>query len=145
MILPNVFLGSFECARNKAWLKARNVSHIVSVIEAFRPLYPEDFWYHHIPVIDIDSTELMPHFEPTHQFMDTAIDSGSAVLVHCAAGISRSATIVTSYVMKKQQMTAQQALAFVTGKRPIVCPNLGFRRQLEDYEKQLKKSRCLVS
>lgn len=144
LIVPNVFLGSFECARNKAFLKARNVTHIISVINTYRPLYPEDFWYHVIPVEDVDATNLLQHFEETHKFIDQAIDSGAAVLVHCAAGISRSATIVTSYVMKKQQMSAQQALAFVMSKRGIICPNMGFRRQLEEYEKQLKKSRCLI-
>jgi atypical dual specificity phosphatase len=30
-------------------------------------------------------------------------------------------------------MTASEAIAFVQSKRGIVCPNLGFRTQLESY------------
>jgi len=35
-------------------------------------------------------------------------------------------------------MTFQKALAFVKQKRPIVQPNLGFQKQLLDFETQLK-------
>ena len=42
------------------------------------------------------------------------------VLVHCIAGVSRSATIVMAYLMKSQGMTLQQAHRLVKSKRPIV-------------------------
>jgi atypical dual specificity phosphatase len=55
--------------------------------------------------------------------------------VHCFQGISRSATIICAYVIATAQhsMTATEAVEFVQGKRKIVCPNLGFRVQLEEY------------
>lgn len=48
-------------------------------------------------------------------------------------GISRSATVVCAYLVATTSMTAREAVDFAISKRAIVCPNLGFRRQLEAY------------
>lgn len=53
--------------------------------------------------------------------------------VHCLMGISRSATVVCAYLVATASMQAHEAIDFVISKRSIVCPNLGFRYQLEDY------------
>lgn len=56
-------------------------------------------------------------------------------------GISRSATIVCAYLIATSRMTADEAVNAVREKRPIVCPNLGFRRQLEEYAAQVNGGR----
>lgn len=48
-------------------------------------------------------------------------------------GISRSATVVSAYLIATASMTAPEAIAFVTERRPIVSPNVGFQCQLETY------------
>ncbi|MGL5100977.1 MAG: dual specificity protein phosphatase family protein [Plesiomonas sp.] len=58
------------------------------------------------------------------------------MLVHCWAGMSRSATIVLSYLMLKQNMTLKEAINTVKEKRGIL-PNRGFLRQLLDLQTQL--------
>ena len=60
------------------------------------------------------------------------------VLVHCFAGVSRSSTIVMSYLMKKLGMTFKEVLDYVRKKRWVVNPNPGFVRQLKRYEMKLK-------
>jgi atypical dual specificity phosphatase len=59
----------------------------------------------------------------------------TALKVHCLQGISRSATVVCAYIIATADtsMTASEAIAFVQNKRWIVCPNIGFRAQLESY------------
>lgn len=52
-------------------------------------------------------------------------------------GISRSATVVCAYLIAEKGMTATAAVEFVRVKRPIVCPNIGFRRQLDEYAVKL--------
>lgn len=58
---------------------------------------------------------------------DEAIDGSpqGAVLVHCEAGVSRSATIVISYFMYKYEMTLPEAYKSVLAKRPVIRPNFG--------------------
>ena len=48
-------------------------------------------------------------------------------------GISRSATVVCAYLVATESMTPHEALVAVRGKRGMVCPNIGFMRQLEEY------------
>ena len=48
-------------------------------------------------------------------------------------GISRSATVVCAYLIAEQTLAASAAVDFVREKRPVVCPNIGFRRQLGEY------------
>jgi len=59
------------------------------------------------------------------------------VLVHCRAGVSRSATIVVAYVMKSKGWTLKESLSFVKKQRAIISPNHGFLSQLVLYEKLL--------
>jgi atypical dual specificity phosphatase len=53
-------------------------------------------------------------------------------------GISRSATVVCAYLVATTKMTPHEALTAVKAKRGIICPNLGFRRQLEEYARQVQ-------
>lgn len=67
------------------------------------------------------------------------------VLVHCAAGRSRSATIVIAYLLMRLRdplPTLEAAIRFVKSRREI-HPNVGFIRQLMQLELRLRISRQL--
>ncbi|KMZ62737.1 hypothetical protein ZOSMA_44G01400 [Zostera marina] len=91
-----------------------------------------------IEVLDAPMENLEQHFDDCIDFIEQAKDSGGSVLVHCFAGISRSATIVVSYLMKKHQISALQAIDLVRRKRPKVSPNSGFFMQLKNFEKSIQ-------
>lgn len=57
------------------------------------------------------------------------------MLVHCQAGISRSATIVIAYCMWKEHLSADAATAVVAAARNVIWPNMGFKTQLQEFEK----------
>ena len=50
------------------------------------------------------------------------------------AGVSRSVTLVVAYIMTVTGMGWQEALAAVKAVRPCAGPNLGFQRQLQEFE-----------
>ena len=56
------------------------------------------------------------------------------MIVHCHAGVSRSATIVTAFVMWKCGLRFPEAFALVRSGHPASCPNGGFEQQLKDYQ-----------
>ncbi len=56
------------------------------------------------------------------------------VLVHCAMGLSRSASLVLAYLMIHEGMTLGEAIKAVAQHRNI-CPNSGFMEQLRDLDK----------
>jgi protein-tyrosine phosphatase len=79
-----------------------------------------------IRVHDVPTTRLAPHFGDCIKFIYNAIASGGKVLVHCWAGVSRSATIVIAYLMRMHEMQLGLAFNLVRTKRMIVNPNHGF-------------------
>jgi protein-tyrosine phosphatase len=65
-----------------------------------------------------------------HAILHAAIARGATVLVHCAAGVSRSPTLVAAYLMLERGYSATEALDFVGKRRTGISPNTGFVEQL---------------
>ncbi|PRD21783.1 UNVERIFIED_CONTAM: Dusp4 [Trichonephila clavipes] len=59
------------------------------------------------------------------------------VLVHCQAGISRSATICIAYLMATKRLRMEEAYKYVKSRRKIVSPNFSFMGQLLTFENQI--------
>ncbi|KAH7679244.1 protein phosphatase slingshot protein [Dioscorea alata] len=137
-IEDGLYLGSVGAAQDKEALKKLNITHILTVAKSLLPAYPNEFVYKRIDVLDSSTTNLAQYFDECFEFINEARRSGGGVLVHCFAGISRSATVVVAYLMKEHRMPLSQALELVRSKRPQICPNFGFRKQLEDFEKSLE-------
>lgn len=71
-------------------------------------------------------------------FPDLARKSQSNVLIHCQAGVSRSATIVVAYLMQHCNLSMNEAYSLVKNKRSVISPNFNFMGQLMEYENTLK-------
>lgn len=52
------------------------------------------------------------------------------MLVHCAGGRSRSAALVTAYLMHSRGWAFEYAVAVVKHARPVVQINKGFEQQV---------------
>ena len=59
------------------------------------------------------------------------------MLVHCYAGVSRSAACVIAYLMQEKNMNFDDAFTFASKRRPIIFPNVGFQKQLIEFGKLL--------
>ena len=58
------------------------------------------------------------------------------VLVHCAMGMSRSATSVIMFLMRLFKCNFDDAFEFVKTQRQATDPNEGFIEQLKKFEEQ---------
>lgn len=86
----------------------------------------QEFMYKCYEVLDMPQQNLMTTFGSAIEFIIQARKKGGTVLVHCYAGISRSATIVIAYLMSDQGMSLPNAFKLVKGKRIVAFPNPGF-------------------
>lgn len=65
-------------------------------------MFTDKFVYKIIPILDVPSQNILAYFENASQFIDSVLKTSyGKILVHCFAGVSRSATIVIAYLIKK--------------------------------------------
>jgi len=134
-----LYLGNYEAASDIALLKKHNIKAVLTVASDLRLNYPtnENFTHEVISALDMVSYDLSKHFTRCFDFIEKNRPETN-VLVHCLAGISRSATIVIMYLMRTNRMSFESAFSFVKKKRKIIFPNPGFVRQLRVFSSQLK-------
>lgn len=87
-----------------------------------------------ICVEDAESADLSAHFDTVADRIAREARRGGRSLVHCVAGVSRSASLVLAYLVKHGRMTLAEAYDHVRAIRPCISPNTGFWRQLVAYE-----------
>ena len=142
-ILPNLYISSMKASSDAKLLDTLKISAIINLAPVSCPNYLEkytDFTYLTIYEEDRPDTDLYQYFDITFRFIER-YSKTSGVLVHCAAGISRSSTIIIAYVMKKLDLSFCEAFDYVQRRHPNTDPNIGFICQLQQYEKQIKEEK----
>uniref|UniRef100_A0A4W5KT92 Dual specificity phosphatase 22b n=1 Tax=Hucho hucho TaxID=62062 RepID=A0A4W5KT92_9TELE len=132
-VLPDLYLGNFKDARDREQLARNNITHILSIHDSAAPILPE-ITYLCISAADLPTQNLTQHFKQSIMFMHESRLKGEGCLVHCLAGVSRSVSLVVAYIMTVTGLGWQEALAAVRVARPCAGPNLGFQRQLQEFE-----------
>ncbi|PAV75976.1 hypothetical protein WR25_01586 [Diploscapter pachys] len=133
-ILPNLYLGSLRDATDDEQLRKYKIKAIVGVHDMMNnhPRH-EQLLVYRIKLSDCASENIATHFFDAIKFIHQCRIRNEAVMVHCLAGVSRSATIVTAYVMAVCDISYNHAISYISSKRPVVNPNFGFRMQLCKY------------
>ncbi|XP_057326278.1 dual specificity protein phosphatase MPK-4 [Microplitis mediator] len=137
-IEANLYLGNLTAATDIKWLKDTKITHILTVDSCPLPRQIEllpNINLKFIKITDMPREDILTFFEDTYNFIDNALQDDKKILVHCYFGVSRSATLVIAYIMKKYKMTYEDAYELVKSKRRFVGPNPGFIAQLKLYEK----------
>ncbi|KAK5904909.1 hypothetical protein CesoFtcFv8_006426 [Champsocephalus esox] len=116
-ITPNLFLSRGNVASNRSLLLSKGITCVVNATIEL----PNFNW---------------PHMDVADKIHSVGRKRG-AVLVHCAAGVSRSASLCLAYLMKYHRVSLAEAHAWVKARRPVIRPNGGFWRQLIEYERKL--------
>ncbi|XP_070346908.1 dual specificity protein phosphatase 13B isoform X4 [Equus asinus] len=143
-VWPNLFLGDAYAARDKNKLTQLGITHVVNVAAGKFQVDTGAKFYHGMPLeyygIEADDNpffDLSVYFLPVARYIRTALNIPQGrVLVHCAMGVSRSATVVLAFLMIYENMTLVEAIQTVQAHRDI-CPNSGFLQQLQVLDNRL--------
>ena len=133
-------LGSMFCATNHEQLREAKFGAVVSVMGEAELKLPEEIKHFRIMVGDSPTENIKCFFDSAIKFIAEHIQNTN-VLVHCKAGVSRSATVTGAYLMHVNAITANEAIARMQSKRPVVFPNKGFVKQLKGFERELARRR----
>mmetsp|Transcript_105350 Transcript_105350/g.304028 ORF Transcript_105350/g.304028 Transcript_105350/m.304028 type:complete len:211 (-) Transcript_105350:1026-1658(-) len=138
--LSGLYLSSQQPVKYPSSLKEKGITRVITVLPApiKTMMNAKGFETLHIPVDDLGTEPLDDFFMKAYKFI-TASDfdkTGTATLVHCSAGRSRSASVVIAYLMISKRVGVKDAYYEVAGKRDIQ-PNTGFIKQLVRLEGML--------
>lgn len=139
------YAGSQDAAANLDLLVSKGITHVVNAAaSSVRDHHRTLLSYLSVPLLDLTDSQLSePMLALVNNFIEEALSSTTpggrrgAVLVHCNAGVSRSAAVIVAFLMMNRGIRYDDAMALVRAARPIACPNEGFRRQLKDLERRL--------
>ena len=100
------------------WVISQGIKSIVTIRE--EPLADE--WIKHVNYLHIMSNDMgVPEFDDlihAVDFIHRRITNNEFVLVHCLAGLGRTGTVLACYLVKYQNMTADEATQKVREERP---------------------------
>jgi len=128
---PRIFLGSSDAAHcSIQTLRRLRITHIlVAGFGLEQPHKGSEIKHLKLKLIDLPMQTLTPSLTPACDFI-ASVAEGDAVLVHCARGVSRSASVVIAYISRCLHSSFEEAIAIVRKARPCIMPNFGFEGEL---------------
>ena len=121
------------------WLKQEGVKSIVTIRE--EPL--EDEWIKDVNYLHVHSNDMgIPEFSDlvnSVDFIHQRITNDEPVMVHCLAGLGRTGTILACYLIKYEDMAADDAIEKVRRERHGSIQSFSQEEIIFRFEKFVKE------
>ena len=134
-IVDNIILGNACDASFYYHMKDANIGMIVNVTKEIPNYFQKDFEYFKISLNDQNHEKFTNEiFERVNTYISLYKRKNKKnILVHCYMGSSRSATIVSAYMIKTYGYTLDECIKILRSKIKIVNINTEFAKNLQDY------------
>jgi atypical dual specificity phosphatase len=129
------------------WLIKHGIKTIITVREVPLPsnwftesinnIDRDNVNYLHLRVEDFGSPSI-EEIDSTVEYIQNQIDNKKPVMVHCAAGKGRTGTILAAYLLKNENLTAEQAIKKIRNLRPGSIQSNIQEMTISIYENYLK-------
>lgn len=131
----NVFISGYLPAADADTIKSLGITRIVKMFKDSPNYYGGQYEHPGVTVAVFpaeDRSDYNIHKDAVGalKFIFDGVRNNELILVHCHAGVSRSATVVLMYLMIRYKMPLDEALMTLKNIRPIVNPNSGFMAYL---------------
>lgn len=132
-ILPGLFLGNYASSQSAEFITKNKIKAIVNCSKDI-PCKFANIKYKQLPINDPgygfaftnDHKVFLENIAEIYNFILECLSNGINILVHCHAGMQRSASVVVYYIMYTQSIFANRgdkynaAVAYVQSRRPII-------------------------
>ncbi len=127
-----IYVGNATAAESMEILGQHKITHVVNcthgagAIPCFHKgklnyyTFPISHWWAHIK--DNNNASVYLFADPLWAFIDSALEAGGSVLVHCLAGAHRAGTTGCACLMHYGGMRHQDAMRTAKQLRPIIDP-----------------------
>ncbi len=136
-ILPGLWLGNRKAALDEKWIAEKRIKTVFNCTKDIPFLHQVQRKYR-VPVDDnlqaeeIRNLELWS-YEIVYK-LSLEYKTGEPILVHCAAGMQRSAACIALFLIATRNMNVDQAVDFIRERRPIAFrPWVNFRPAIESF------------
>ena len=139
-IIPRLWLGNARASMDENFIQQNNIQVVFNCTKnlPFSPMIPIKF---RIPVDDnLEEAEIrnMELWSSEIAFkMMTEYVEGKTILVHCMAGMQRSAASVAFFLISYKKMRALDAMKMIKEKRRIAFfPRANFGRSIDYFDRR---------
>ena len=143
LIIPGLWLGNGKASLDDKFLKENNI-HVVFNCTKDLPFHSSIQKRYRVPVDDnlraeeIRNMELWS-FEAIYKL--TKEHKQGNVLVHCYAGMQRSAAVVAMYLIAKYGMKKEEVIPFIKGKRSVAFwPFVNFEKSIHGFQESYERN-----
>lgn len=139
-ILPRLWLGNAKASMDPHFIQTNQVTVVFNCTKErpFSPLIPIKY---RIPVDDNLQEQEIRNMELWASEIAYLIlkeyHQGNVILVHCAAGIQRSAAAIAFFLIAYRQQHASEVIPFIKERRPIAFhPSANFERAILSFDRR---------
>jgi rhodanese-related sulfurtransferase len=142
-ILPGFWLGNKKAALDSNWIHSNRIQCVFNCSKDI-PFLPTVQRQYRVPVHDnLQKDEIRNLTLWSWEVVTKLINNyktGQPLLVHCAAGMQRSAACTAMFLIAVKNMTADEAIEYIRSKRPIAFrPFVNFRDSIDAFYNSYQK------
>lgn len=119
-IIPGIYIGNAKASQNPLTIQQNKINMVVNCTKDIPFLEWIPYKIRLAINDDRNPKEIQAFQKDIDQvvgYMYDHMTNGNTVLVHCRAGIQRSASVVSAFLMKYSEMNIQQSVEFIQSKR----------------------------